>query len=82
MEKFAGTIAELLNNDTFIDQFEAARHADFAHVGTAAISRKELMEKITEAQYVTYTASRALAYWLRQLDDMLAQDERAEAGRE
>jgi len=81
MDKFTGTIAELLNNDTFIDQFEAARHADFALVGPGAISRKELMEKIAEAQYVTYTASRALAYWLKQLDDMLALDERAGADR-
>ena len=79
MEKFTGTIAELLNNDTFIDRFEEARHADFAVGGQGAISRKELMEKIAEAQYITYTGSRALAYWLQKLDDLLALDEQAGA---
>ena len=81
MQTFTGTIAELLDNDTFIDQFEAARHADFAVGEAGTISRAELLEKIAEAQFITYTGSRALAYWLKRLDDMLALDEQAEADR-
>ena len=77
MKTFNGTITELLDNSEFIEQFEAARHADFVTGGPDAISRKELMEKIAEAQHITYTGSRALAHWLKLLDGMLALDEKA-----
>jgi hypothetical protein len=76
MKTFNGTITELLDNSEFIEQFEAARHAEFAAGGAGTISRKELMEKIAEAQYIAYTGSRALAHWLKLLDGMLALDEK------
>ena len=76
MKKFNGTVVELLDNSEFIAQFEAARHGDFAAGGPGATSRKELIERISQAQFVIYTESRAMAHWLKLLDGAAGLDEK------
>ena len=69
-----------MDNSEFIDQFEAARHTDFAAGGPGVLGRKELIElieRISQAQFVIYTESRAMAHWLKLLESTTALDEKS-----